>query len=114
MHKRLYIIKIRVFKANVSIIKPNLNLAQNHHRSTEPAILPNCCVCCTTQKYKTFKAIVCFVNLFIQGKRDFTPQLFVSVKKLDLVPVDNFYRKLLSELDLQFIYKTTQKCYGTM
>ena len=48
----------------------------------------------------------------MQGKKTFTPQLFVSVNLLDLVPVDNFYRKLLTELDLDFIYKATQKYYG--
>jgi transposase len=48
----------------------------------------------------------------MQGKKTFTPQLFVSVNLLDLVPADNFYRKLLIELDLQFIYKATQKYYG--
>ena len=48
----------------------------------------------------------------MQGKKNFTPQLFVSVNLLDLVPEDNFYRKLLSELDLHFIYKATQKYYG--
>ena len=31
---------------------------------------------------------------------------------MDLVPEDNFYRKLLTELDLHFIYKATQKYYG--
>ena len=50
-----------------------------------------------------------FVNLFMQGKKNFTPQLFVSVNLLDLVTADNFYRKLLTELDLHFIYKATQK-----
>ena len=35
----------------------------------------------------------------MQGKKSFTPQLFVSVNLLDLVPEDNFYRKLLMELD---------------
>ena len=40
-----------------------------------------------------------FVNLNMQGKKSFTPQLFVSVNLLDLVPEDNFYRKLLIELD---------------
>ena len=35
----------------------------------------------------------------MQGKKSFTPQLFVSVNLLDLVPEDNFYRKLLIELD---------------
>lgn len=49
----------------------------------------------------------------MQGKKNFTPQLFVSVNLLDLVPADNFYRKLLTELDLHFIYKATQKYYGT-
>ena len=33
------------------------------------------------------------------SKEDFTPQLFVSVNLLDLVPEDNFYRKLITELD---------------
>lgn len=49
----------------------------------------------------------------MQGKKNFTPQLFVSVNLLDLVPADNFYRKLLTELDFHFIYKATQKYYGT-
>ena len=40
-----------------------------------------------------------FVNLNMQGKKNFTPQLFVSVNLLDLIPEDNFYRKLLMELD---------------
>ena len=53
-----------------------------------------------------------FVNLYMQGKKNFTPQLFVSVNLLDMVPEDNFYRKLLSELNLDFIYKATQKYYG--
>ena len=35
----------------------------------------------------------------MQGKKNFTPQLFVSVNLLELVPEDNFYRKLLMELD---------------
>ena len=48
----------------------------------------------------------------MQGKKSFTPQLFVSVNLLDMAPEDNFYRKLLSELNLHFIYKATQKYYG--
>ena len=40
-----------------------------------------------------------FVNCCMQGKKSFTPQLFVSVNLLDLFPEDNFYRKLLTELD---------------
>ena len=45
----------------------------------------------------------------MQGKKNFTPQLFVSVNLLDMVPSDNFYRKLQTELNLHFIYKATQK-----
>ena len=48
----------------------------------------------------------------MQGKKQLQPQLFTSVNLLDLVPVDNFYRKLSTELDLQFIYKATRKYYG--
>ena len=48
----------------------------------------------------------------MQGKKNFTPQLFVSVNLLDLVPEDNFYRKIVNQLDLHFIYKATQKYYG--
>ena len=40
-----------------------------------------------------------FVNCCMQGKKNFTPQLFVLVNLLDLVPEDNFYRKLLMEFD---------------
>ena len=36
----------------------------------------------------------------MKGKKNFTPQLFVSVNLLDhLIPEDNFYRKLITELD---------------
>ena len=35
----------------------------------------------------------------MQGKKNFTLQLFVSVNLFDLVPLDSFYRKLLMELD---------------
>ena len=40
-----------------------------------------------------------FVNLNMQGKKNFSLQLFVSVNLFDLVPLDSFYRKLLMELD---------------
>ena len=48
----------------------------------------------------------------MQGKKNFTPQLFVSVNLIDLVPADNFYRRVAAELDLHFIYKATKKYYG--
>lgn len=46
---------------------------------------------------------------FNQAKKTFGVRLFVSVNLFDLVPADNFYRKLLTDLDLQFIYKTHPK-----
>ena len=48
----------------------------------------------------------------MQGRKHFTPQLFYELSLDMLVPEDNFYRKLLTELDLHFIYKATQKYYG--
>ena len=53
-----------------------------------------------------------FVFLNMQGKKSFTPQLFVSVNLIDLVPADNFYRQVGNELNLQFIRKATKKYYG--
>lgn len=48
----------------------------------------------------------------MQGRKHFTPQLFYQLSLDMLVPEDNYYRKLLTELDLHFIYKSTQKYYG--
>jgi len=49
----------------------------------------------------------------MQGRKDFTPQLFYELSLDRLVPVDNFYRRVNHELDLHFLYKSTQKYYGT-
>lgn len=49
----------------------------------------------------------------MQGKKQFSPRLFVSVNLDDLVPEDNFYRKLAAELDLHYLYKATAHYYGT-
>ena len=48
----------------------------------------------------------------MQGKKQCTPQLFVSFYITDRVPEDNFYRKLQGVLDLRWIYKATAKYYG--
>jgi transposase len=45
-------------------------------------------------------------------KKKFTPQLFVFGNLFDLVPEDNFYRRVGAELDLSFIYKATRSYYG--
>lgn len=49
----------------------------------------------------------------MQGRKDFTPQLFYELSLDRLVPVDNFYRRVNQELDLHFLYKSTQRYYGT-
>lgn len=48
----------------------------------------------------------------MHGRKHFTPQLFYELSLDMLVPEDNYYRKLLTEIDLHFIYKSTQKYYG--
>src|SRR5690606_16676318 len=48
----------------------------------------------------------------MQGRKDFTPQLFYELSLDSLVPEDNFYRQVNQELDLHFLYKSTKKYYG--
>jgi transposase len=48
----------------------------------------------------------------MQGKKHFTPKLFTTVNLYDLVPEDNFYRKLLNTLDLEFLRRSTRSYYG--
>ena len=49
----------------------------------------------------------------MQGRKDFTPQLFYELRLDALVPADNFYRRVNQELDLHFLYKSTKKYYRT-
>ncbi len=49
----------------------------------------------------------------MQGRKDFTPQLFYELSLDRLVPQDNFYRKVNQCLDLHFLYKATCVYYGT-
>ena len=48
----------------------------------------------------------------MQGKKQFTPQLFYSIGIDELVAQNNFYRRLNAVLDLHFVYKGTAKYYG--
>lgn len=48
----------------------------------------------------------------MQGRKNITEKLFYQVSLNDLVPEDNFYRRLNEVLDLHFLYKTTAKYYG--
>jgi transposase len=49
----------------------------------------------------------------MQGKKKFSEKLFTHFQLSDRVPEDNFYRLLNQTLDLHWLYKATQKYYGT-
>jgi transposase len=49
----------------------------------------------------------------MQGKKHYTEKLFANFQLSDSVPLDNFYRKLKMLLDLHYLYKLTEKYYGT-
>lgn len=49
----------------------------------------------------------------MQGRKRFNEKLFYQIQLSDLVPQNNFYRKLDTILNLGFLYKTTAKYYGT-
>src|SRR6188508_1129312 len=49
----------------------------------------------------------------MQGKKKFTEKLFTHFQLSDRVPVENFYRRSKELLNLQWLYKSTKKYYGT-
>jgi len=49
----------------------------------------------------------------MQGKKYYTAKLFANFQLSDRVSPDNFYRKLKQLLDLHYLYKLTEKYYGT-
>lgn len=49
----------------------------------------------------------------MQGKKHLSEKLFLSFQLSQRVPTHNVYRRLKEQLDLQFIYKSTKKYYGT-
>jgi len=49
----------------------------------------------------------------MQGKKQYTEQLFKTFQLSQRVPEDNFYRRLKELLDLQWLYGATKKYYGT-
>src|SRR5690606_12081380 len=48
----------------------------------------------------------------MQGRKNFTPQLFYELSLDRLVPPDNFYRKVNQQLDFHFLYRSTSHYYG--
>ena len=49
----------------------------------------------------------------MQGKKEFTPKMMYQLHLDEMVPKDNFYRKVDAALDLNFLYKETKEFYGT-
>ena len=49
----------------------------------------------------------------MQGKKQYTEQLFKTFQLSERVPEDNFYRRLKEAIDLRSLYKATAKHYGT-
>ena len=48
----------------------------------------------------------------MQGRQELQPKMYYQVTLYDLVPIDNFYRKLDGQLNLGFLYKATAHYYG--
>lgn len=49
----------------------------------------------------------------MQGKKELVPKMLYSISLQELVPKDNFYRKLGQSLDLHFLRAATQPYYGS-
>jgi transposase len=49
----------------------------------------------------------------MQGKKHYQEKLFTNFHLSERVAPENFYRRLKEELPLQWLYKTTQKYYGS-
>ena len=48
----------------------------------------------------------------MQGKKQLEPKLLYTITLEQLVPQDNFYRRLKKVMDLNWLYKATTKYYG--
>lgn len=48
----------------------------------------------------------------MQGKKQLQPKMLYTITLEQLVPPDNFYRRLKKEIELSWLYKATQNYYG--
>jgi transposase len=48
----------------------------------------------------------------MQGKKQLQPKILYTITLEQLVPLDNFYRRLKKEIELSWLYKATEKYYG--
>ena len=62
-------------------------------------------------KFEAVKSL--FIDVYMQGKKDYQEKLFMSFQLSERVPEHNFYRRLKSILNLDFLYERTRKYYGT-
>ena len=49
----------------------------------------------------------------MQGKKHYTEKLFTSFQLSDRIPEDNFYRRLKTQLDIDFLREETRQYYGS-
>src|SRR5215210_2444728 len=49
----------------------------------------------------------------MQGRKTFTPKMLYSISLQELVPQNNFYRRLHSLIDFHWLYKETASYYGS-
>ncbi len=49
----------------------------------------------------------------MQGRKSFSPKMLYSISLQELVPANNFYRRLSSLIDFHWIYKQTASYYGS-
>src|ERR1051325_6676098 len=49
----------------------------------------------------------------MQGRKTFTPKMLYSISLQEMVPQNNFYRRLLSSIDFHWLYKETASYYGS-
>ena len=49
----------------------------------------------------------------MQGKKTYQEKLFNSFQLSERIPTNNFYRRLKSAIDLNFLYDLTKDYYGS-
>jgi len=49
----------------------------------------------------------------MQGKKQIEPKMLYTITLEQLVPAENFYRRLNKAIDLNWLYKNTKQYYGS-
>jgi len=53
------------------------------------------------------------IKFFMQGKKQLQPKALYTITLEQLVPADNYYRRLNKAIDLNWLYKMTKEYYGS-